>query len=78
MSKPAIAVSQQLQALARKLDEDIEKIAGQRVGFSLFVYTPERMNYISSIDRAEAIAVLENVLEGWKQGMPDVPAHKVS
>jgi len=78
MSSPSIAVSQQLQALARKLEDDIERIAGQKIGFSLFVYTPERMNYISNVDRKDAERCLETLLESWKGGMPDIPAHKVS
>lgn len=73
----ALKVSRELQQIAQRLDGDLERVAGTRVGFTLFVWTDGRSNYISTADRAEMIAVLEQHIAGWKQGAADMPAHEV-
>lgn len=71
-------VSEGLQQVAKSLDGQLEALAGERVGFSLFVFTEGRAQYISSSsDRAAIKRVILSVLDGWDKGMPDVPAHKV-
>lgn len=70
-------VSRELQTVAKELTARLELIAGQRVAFTLLVWTPGRANYISSADRAEVAAQLRDLLAHWESGMPDVPAHKV-
>lgn len=73
-----LGVSRQLQEIARKIDDMVAEAAGERVAFSLFVWTQGRCSYISSgTDRREIIAVLEAMIAGWKGGMPDIPAHEV-
>ncbi|PZU87888.1 MAG: hypothetical protein DI527_18135 [Chelatococcus sp.] len=70
------AVSRDMQRLARLLDVEIQHVAGERVAFSLFVWTRGRCSYVSSgTDRAQIISVLESMIARWKAGMPDVPAH---
>lgn len=77
-SAEAVRVSMALKSIAADLDAKIEAVAGKRVGFSLFVWTEGRCNYIaSSTDRAEIKAAILSVIEGWDVGMPDVPAHEV-
>ncbi len=79
MSGADIRVSLNLQQVARALEEVLDEVAGQRVSFSLFVWTNGRANYIAnSTDRAEIRCALLTVIDGWETGMPDVPAHKVS
>jgi hypothetical protein len=73
-----IAVSKDLEKIARRLDRLIEEAAGERVSFSLFVWTEGRCSYISTANRDDVIQVLEGMIAGWKAGMPDVPAHNVS
>lgn len=73
-------VSMELQGLACDIDKALEKIAGQKMGFSLVVFNAQagsRMNYISNCDRQEVASALTSLLAGWKQGMPDVKAHDV-
>lgn len=77
MSEEIRKVSLELQNIARELDKRIEDGAGKRIGFSLFVWTDGRCNYVSSVDRAEVIQVLEGMIKGWKAGMPDAPAHEI-
>jgi hypothetical protein len=73
----AAVVSRALQTVAKELDDRLEKLVGRRVAFSLFVWTRGRSNYISTADRSEVIAVLEQHINGWKAGMPDVQAHRI-
>lgn len=74
-----INVSRGLQEVARDLDQQLERLAGARVSFSLFVYTEGRTQYISSSgDRAEIKRAITAILDGWEAGMPDIPAHEIS
>lgn len=75
---PMVRVSLVLQDIARELDDRIAGVAGVRTPFSLFVWTRPRCSYIATCDRDAVIATLETMIAGWKNGMPDVPAHQVS
>jgi len=80
VSKADIAVSSNLQRIFKELEEEVEIIAGQKMGMSLVVYNSEpgsRLNYISNVDRPQVVQVFRILLDGWAQGMPDIPAHKV-
>lgn len=71
-------VSRGLKNEAARLDRRLKKLAGNRVSFSLFVWTDGRAQYISnSSDRAEIKQVIQNIIDGWDTGMPDIPAHKL-
>lgn len=78
MMSPMEKVSHGLLEIARKLDDQIETVAAERVAFSLFVWTDGRCNYVSTADRTEIIAVLEGMIEKWKAGHPDIPAHELN
>ncbi|HEC12292.1 MAG TPA: hypothetical protein ENI80_03440 [Acidiferrobacteraceae bacterium] len=78
-SSPDRQVSEQLRSIADQLEKQLEDVAGQRIGFSLMVFTAEpgaRMNYVSNCDRADIVKVLKSLLHSWEQGMPDIEAHK--
>ena len=78
MSAAMKKISMQGQDIARMVEGQLEAVAGERVGFSLFVWTKGRCTYVSNCpDRAEIITVLEQMIESWKKGMPDIPAHEV-
>lgn len=77
MSDAIRKVSLELRAIADELEARIEAVAGERVAFSLFVWTAGRCNYISTAQRPEVIQVLEGMIAGWRKGMPDIPAHKI-
>ena len=68
MNKTTIKLSRGLDAICGRLDADIEKTVGERVGFSLVIYTEGTTSYISNIDREDAIPHLESLLELWKEG----------
>lgn len=73
-----IQLSKDLQEIAHKLDSLIEKSAGERVAFTLLVYTEGRASYISSATREESVREIKHLLELWESGMPDTPAHTIS
>ena len=77
MSNPTIALSQNMEKIAKDLDTAIEEAAGQRVAFALFVFTPNRASYISTAKRQEVITEIKKLLSYWEQGMPDIPAHEI-
>ena len=73
-------ISVAMQKIAKQLEEHLESIAGERMGFSLVVFNVvenSRMNYVSNCDRREVQSALKDLLEGWEKGMPDIPAHEV-
>ncbi|MEB2353355.1 MAG: hypothetical protein OZ924_18340 [Burkholderiaceae bacterium] len=77
MKPGTIALSERLQDIARQIDRMIETAAGERVAFTLIVFTEGRASYVSSASRAESIREIKHLLGLWEQGMPDIPAHDV-
>ncbi|MGI2181063.1 hypothetical protein ACRN9F_02240 [Shewanella oncorhynchi] len=79
MSNSDIKVSKNLQALAKMLDKELEKVAGQRMGFSLIVFSDNESgetNYVSNCARNESAKALSKVLKKWELSeMIDIPAH---
>jgi len=74
----SLKVSRQLHSVAESVDNQIAKIAGERVGFSLIVFTEGRASYISNCDREVVKRELKNLLEYWEGGTPDIKAHDVN
>ena len=73
-------VSKNLKRIFTELEREVERVAGQKMGMSLVIYNSEagsRLNYISNVDRPAVIQVYQTLLDGWNEGMPDVPAHEV-
>lgn len=78
MKASTLALSWSLQDIARDLDKAIEKAAGERVAFTLMVFTEGRASYISTAPREFSVAEIKNLLTLWGHDMPDVPAHEVT
>lgn len=76
MNEATLRLSEGLQDLAGALDDVIEEIAGERIGFCLVVFTEGRASYISSVTREDAKEQLKHLLELWDRGMEDIPAHE--
>lgn len=73
----AMKISANLQKVSVALDEILSRVAGQRVGFSLFVWTEGQGSYVSNLkDRSDIKAELLQIIERWDDGMPDIPLHK--
>lgn len=77
MKDSTIKVSVAMPAIAEALENIIESIAGERVGFTLLVFTEERASYISNVPRADSVREIKGLLADWEAGAPDIPAHKV-
>lgn len=69
-------ISRELRNIAKRLADDCERVAGKPCHISLFVWTDDRSNYISTLDRPQNIALMEAHIKGWKAGMPDIAAHE--
>lgn len=74
-------VSEQMQRISKKLETMLDKAAGEHVGFILLscsLNNPEgRMNYVSNVDRKDAIKSLKELLEWWESEAPDIPSHEI-
>lgn len=74
----AIQLSRDLRSIAQKLDKMIEQSAGERVAFTLMVFTDGRASYISTACREDSLREIKKLVSLWEAGMPDVPAHQIS
>ena len=54
-------ISPALQALARKLNDELDAIAGEPVAFTLIVYTSPRASYISNARRDESVREIKHL-----------------
>lgn len=78
MNESTIKASKALQTIAENLDQDIQKNVGERLGFTLIIYTEGRASYIGNVDRKSAIIEINRLLEFWKDDGPDIKAHEVN
>lgn len=76
MKHSTLALSRELQGIARNLDKAIESAAGERVAFTLVVFTEDRASYISTAPRPDSVREMKSLIGYLEQGMPDVPAHE--
>lgn len=72
-----INVSKNLQRIASGIDRALEIAAGEKVRFSLFVWSDGRPQYVANAERADVVLALKAILAKWEEGMPDVPTHEV-
>lgn len=77
MKESTLRVSRHLQAIAQGLSEILEEISGEKLGFTLLVFTEQRAQYVSNCKREESVAEIKHLLELWDKGQPDIPAHEV-
>lgn len=77
MKASTLKVSRELQGIARDLDKAIQASAGERMGWSLVVFTEGRASYVSNCERAEVIEAMQEFLKSWGAGLPDIPAHEI-
>ena len=75
-ARQQIAVSKEMQRVARVIDRNLTRVAGQRVPFSLFVWGGARSQYVANVSRAEAMEVMQETLNRWHRHEPDLgPPH---
>jgi len=70
-----------MQAIADEMEKRLEGLTGRKMMFSLCVFNSEagsRINYVSNCKRSDVASCWQSMLRGWAEGMPDIPAHKLS
>jgi len=69
-----VAVS--LQTLATAIDDYLTTVAGgERQAFVLVVSVDHVQQYVSNASRPDGVGMIEGLLERWKTGRADIPAH---
>lgn len=85
MKKPTIPMnattrkaSKALAEIADELQLIIEEKIGEKIPFTLMLFTEGRSQYISNVDRADSIEQIENMLDYWKRDLPDIKPHEIN
>lgn len=69
-------ISLALRGIAEGLDRQLTIAAGERVMFSLIVFTDGRGQYVSNANREDVVKALDDLMAKWRAGMPDIPEHE--
>lgn len=77
MNKVTRKVSERMQRLAAVVDGAVTETAGQKMGWSLIVFTEGRAQYISNCSRPEVVTAMKELITAWDAGLPDIPAHQI-
>ena len=73
---PAAArLSVRLQDIAQSLADVLAEVAGEPIAFVLVLQADKAAQYISNCAREDGRELIENLLERWKAGRADIPAH---
>lgn len=68
-------LSVRLQDIAQSLAEVLDEVAGEPIPFVLVLQADKAAQYISNCDRKDGRELIESLLERWKAGRADIPAH---
>ena len=68
-------LSVRLQDIAQSLAEVLDEVAGEPIAFVLVLNADKTAQYISNTERKEGVALIESLLQRWKAGRADIPAH---
>lgn len=68
-------LSVRLQDIAQSLAEVLDEVAGEPVPFVLVLQADKAAQYISNCHRKDGRELIESLLERWKAGRADIPAH---
>lgn len=71
----SLRISIALPAVARHLDEALTDTAGTEVPWVLVCQVDGVAQYISNTKRPDGTALIESLLDRWKTGRADIPAH---
>lgn len=70
-----IAISRVLQKIARQIDKELTKAAGESVPFSLYTWGGNRSQYVSNTDRDQVKVAMQETLDRWSKPQ-DPPPHQ--
>ena len=68
-------LSVRLQDIAQSLAEVLDDVAGEPIAFVLVLNADKTAQYISNCTRQDGRELIESLLERWKAGRADIPAH---
>lgn len=71
-----VKVSLRLQTIAREIDRLLAEAADGKQLFSLLVWVPGEVQYVSNAERQDVARAMEELLGKWRAGLPDTPAHR--
>ena len=71
----SLRISVALPAVAKHLDAALTDTAGVDVPWVLVCQVDGVAQYVSNTQRKDGTALIETLLERWKAGRSDIPAH---
>lgn len=71
----SLNLSIRLQAIAQALEDTLNEAAGEPCAFVLVLQADGVAQYVSNADRKDGCELIESLLERWKAGRADIPAH---
>ena len=72
---PSARLSIDLQDIAARVHTLLEQSAGEPCAFVLVVQADKVAQYVSNTDRKDGKELIESLLNRWKAGRADIPAH---
>lgn len=77
VSEPSASVklSVALQEISHILEVLLEQAAGERISFVLILNADNVSQYVSNCKREDGVKLIEHLLERWRKGRADIPAH---
>lgn len=64
-----------MQEIADFLNEALEEVDGESVPFLLLLKTGRAAQYLCNCSSKDAHGLIESLLDSWKAGRADIPAH---
>jgi hypothetical protein len=73
-------LSLRLRRIAKLVERELKRATGEEVGFSLVAWggfgEDHMVQYVSNVEREDAMREMLALIEGWLGGMPDIPFHE--
>lgn len=73
MKNTAAAIAEKMDDLCRVIDDKISEIVGERVGYTVIVWTSPRAIYGSNMEIANFVGGTEKMVNMWKTGNVGIP-----
>ena len=71
----SLRLSVRLQEIAQALEDVLQEVSGEPIAFVLILQADKVAQYISNCARIEGKELIESLLDRWKAGRADIPAH---
>lgn len=71
----SLNLSLRMQDIAQSLADVLADVAGEPIAFVLVLSADNTAQYVSNCNRKDGRDLIESLLERWKAGRADIPAH---